>query len=314
MKRIPADRCRNLSTPETHPALRSAAIFIALLVASRSLADGPPEPSSSDREELDVQREALSLTRLLIEKLKSEDPSVAALKLGQILRKTSRQSIYQVEERWEVHRQAKEALLAMPGHAGYFVEHVKSSGAKAKGGEIDRYDFDRIDLFETFRLLPSAEVVRALGEYLEDDADEPPPVQPWQDYSTTPANSLLAAGSLGRLIDKPPLQKDPRMYGKSDIEPWKLWYAQVKAGTREFKFKGDDKTYRLTGEAPRSPDRPHIPHAEESPTPSPAGNASSAPERTHTEPASSRLPLIASLAVLAAAGVGLLISRRKAKS
>ncbi|WP_367873903.1 hypothetical protein [Luteolibacter sp. Populi] len=291
--------------------MRPISILIPLLVVSCAFAQSS-FPSPSERE-LDTQRESLSLVRLLIEELKSQDPSVAALKLGEILRKTARQSIYQVEERWEVHRQAKEALLAIPGHARYFVEYVAAAKARTKAAGVGSHDTERSRVFQTFKLLPSVEVVQALGEYLEDDTDEPPPVQPHQDYSTTPANSTLAADTLLALIENPPVQAHLLANRKADIETWKLWYAQVKAGTRTFKFKGDDKTYRLAGEVSASPEPPPTPPIAESPPPSPAENT---PPATNGEPAVPRppgLPLILSLAVLAAAGVGLLISKRKAK-
>lgn len=38
----------------------------------------------------------------------------------------------------------------------------------------------------------------------------------------------------------------------ANIEPWRLWYAQVKAGTRTFRFKDDPQEYNLDGPVGRA--------------------------------------------------------------
>ncbi len=87
-------------------------------------------------------------------------------------------------------------------------------------------------------------------------------------------------------------------YYNMNVEPWRLWYAQVKAGTRTFRFKDDPQEYNLDG-----------PVQVAAVAPSPRKDSSDAPvptESGRTFP----WPLIGSLSALAAAA-GWYFFRRK---
>ena len=221
--------------------------FVMGVIAPGTMAESGHTPSD---DEIRGQLEALSLARKEIEELKVSEPSYAALRLGKIMWKAGRQNIYQVDERLEVHRLAKEAFMAIPDHADYLAKHIEQERAKMAeevrlGGGRGTYDRERDLGFAILRQTPTPSAVKVLGEFLNDDRDEPPPPETADDLAHPSANSRFAAKALGELIANPPVKSNPRSYGKADIETWKLWYAQVKAGNREFQFKGDDRVYRM---------------------------------------------------------------------
>ncbi len=102
--------------------------------------------------------------------------------------------------------------------------------------------------------IPHPGVVRVLGEYLYDwDEDEREKGLAMEfRIPGTPSNGLHAMNALGDLIEKPPVQKRGESYNKNDANVWQLWYEQVKAGTRTFRFKGDPQEYSLAGPVDRA--------------------------------------------------------------
>lgn len=275
--------------------------------------------AESNSRNFEDQKRALAIARAKIENLKSNPSSNIISEVGEVMWKTTRPSIYQVEERQEVHNLAKEALIATPEHAKYFRDRIEGSRSKmkatlAEGGVRTSYDSERVHCFEILKLLPSPNAVDVLGTYLDDDSDEPPPPKTVDDAFAEPANSRLAASALGELIETPPVQRDPRSYRKEDVETWKLWYAQVKAGTREFKFKGDDRVYRLSGSKVEDHVEPLPPHAlpsDATPTGPPSDKKA---YDAGAKPHSGALPLILSFAVLGVAVAWMLISKRLTKA
>lgn len=285
-------------------------VFVFLLLFGSSLSLRGEEAGNIDSAEIQKQIEGLARAEVSIERLKNAPAEEAMPKLGEILRKTSMRSIYQVDERWETHEKAKSAILALPEHADFFRDEFKrfKSEFRDKGDE-NRYDLERAMLFEVMRQLPSPEIVPLLGALLEDDEDEPPPPRPDQDYVDYPANSRLAAGTLGRLLDKPPTQTDPRTYRKADVHVWKLWFAQVKAGTKGFQFKGSDTVHYLA--APAKDER--RPSAIEPSPPVPENRTPPLEDRNPPKNEPQKFPLVATLSalgLLALAVAWLAISRR----
>ncbi len=116
------------------------------------------------------------------------------------------------------------------------------------------------------------------------------------DWTQTPPNGMLAAQALANLIESPPLQKDPEGYFESDVHPWQLWYEQVKAGTRTFRFKGDPQEYSLAGPVDQARE-PATTRPAKPPVPAETGIAAE-------EPAGSGFSWPILLAALAVCGAG----------
>ena len=119
-----------------------------------------------------------------------------------------------------------------------------------RSGITNHYDFERAQLIRSMGGLPDVRVVGKLGGLLSDMEWTEDPIQHARngaDYGLTSPNGILAAQALARLIENPPLNKKPEIYFASDIEPWRLWFAQVEAGNRTFRFKGDPQEYSLAG-------------------------------------------------------------------
>jgi hypothetical protein len=136
-----------------------------------------------------------------------------------------------------------------PKHAENFqalLESKRIDGAKGYSAYQDHFDRHLL-IDETLIHIRSPEVIALLGKYLSDDRDTPGPEIVHSDCSIVPANSHLAMGALKKIgIKNPPIKED--QYGlipQEDIATWKLWWEQVKAGTRTFSFEGKDIAYRF---------------------------------------------------------------------
>ena len=165
-------------------------------------------------------------------------------------------------EQTEVFVRAQGMLLAIPGHAEYYAEKLnkdrevldnyKNSNPGSSGPYLSTLVTDQMYAFKTLGSLPSVETVRVLGELLDDERGMHPPI-PGKAYDGGEVpNSWLAAEALTRLpiVSKPTTLQWNRIYD-NDLEAvthaWKLWYQQVKAGNRTFRFEGDATEYNLNG-------------------------------------------------------------------
>ncbi|MCW1887210.1 hypothetical protein OKA04_20900 [Luteolibacter flavescens] len=122
-------------------------------------------------------------------------------------------------------------------------------------GISNSYDFERLKILSSMGELQDVRVVDRLGSLLHDMEWSEDPVEHMAkgaDYGLTQPNGKLSAQALANLVENPPLKKDPESYLESDIEPWRLWYEQLKAGNRTFRFKGDPQEYSLTGPVAQS--------------------------------------------------------------
>lgn len=187
--------------------------------------------------------------------LAEKPPETAIPELGTWLRKLSRRSYTRGGElKWEVHAAAQEELLAIPGHAEWYrddiLERFRKWEAYEKPGMGPLWsDFERYRgwNFETLKEMPSVETVRVLGEMLGDEEEgyvmESPPGRNLDFW----ASSILT--DLG--IESPPIPPGIRgswaTHNQSKLKAWRLWYGQVKAGNRTFRFEGDDMEYTLEG-------------------------------------------------------------------
>ena len=190
----------------------------------------------------------------------------AISKLGEGIRKTSRLNMYSINGTLEVNEKLKNALLAIPGHAKFFRDEINQARAKyeeaLKGGDESLIGETRQNLagkllfeFSTLDHLPSVETVGVLGEFLSDERGYVKmPEHPTLDDLTTDVSGSpvfrRAATALGRLpIVNKPVPAKTQFRTPEDVAPWKLWYEQIKAGKRTFRFEGDATEYDLNGPA-----------------------------------------------------------------
>lgn len=152
------------------------------------------------------------------------------------------------DQQREIQRLARDKLLAIPNHAEWHREAIERERAAAdpppSSGDY-AFQERRQEHIRTLAHLPSEETVRVLGEMLDDPRDDPPPRVPGEHvlwYSTR----NCAAGALNRLgIANPPVKPHSGKTAEDLVHAWRQWYAEVKAGTRTFRFEGSDIEHRL---------------------------------------------------------------------
>jgi hypothetical protein len=172
------------------------------------------------------------------------------------------------ENQIAVGNRAVSMLLAIPGHAEYYRDRVvnmqKIRMAVARGEvppvSVDghqSYQGEQDEAFQILSLLPSSETVRVLGEFLADESDRPPPPKDENDelaverYVMAKPNCDRAVRALTELLANPPVPAGSDYLFHRDLQTWRLWYEQVKAGNRTFRFEGDPTEYDLNGPAPK---------------------------------------------------------------
>lgn len=209
---------------------------------------GPLDADSIDP----VQWEADSLAKM--EELGNLPPDEAIPQLGRWLLKLSLRTTT-IEGKWKLHAVAQKKLLSIPGHAEWYRDDLLARYRKWEQTEnptMASYwnDFDRQRgwTFETLKEMPSVETVRVLGEMLGDEEDgygtEAPPGANLDHWA---AAALTVIG-----IESPPFPPPEfawrwRRMSDSKLKAWRLWYGQVKAGNRTFRFEGDETEYTLEG-------------------------------------------------------------------
>jgi hypothetical protein len=138
----------------------------------------------------------------------------------------------------------------MPGHAEYYGHRILEPYRVAKRslGDPDAYSpamasyrNESLYGFDTLRYLPSPETVRVLGDMLSEEWKSPIPVQDGMMENPLAHYALRALAQLP--LESKPAQTSADDHLEKDLRSWQLWYEQVKAGTRTFRFKGDPKEY-----------------------------------------------------------------------
>ncbi len=196
----------------------------------------------------------------------------AIRELSSGLRKTSPlRTTYTVPEKAEIHEKLRNAFLTIPGYAEYYRDRVLEAREQLEkvraGTRTDMLEGTAAhhvlsaqgDCFGTLSLLPSAETIRVLGEFLDDHRGwrDPHPgmtetEREWLKIEVP--NSYKAANALQFLpiVGKPfPKTKWRKDYSKEEIAIWKQWYDEIKEGRRTFRFEGDPVEYDLNGPAPK---------------------------------------------------------------
>lgn len=224
--------------------------FILSIIGSGLMLMGAIAYEASDANEREVQA-AFGRWRQIAAEVVSNPTEDGVLKLGQGLRKLSLESIYPSEERFEVQAEVRRALQAIPKHADYFSKALEraidAEFAEARDAtSAVRVDPSRDLIYLTLAELPSPQVVHLLGNLLYDERD-PWKDEPKSDYVRPFRNSVYAVDTLNRigLEGVQIIEVKTTRDREAALSQWKLWYEQVKAGTRTFRFKGDPQEYSL---------------------------------------------------------------------
>lgn len=179
---------------------------------------------------------------------KSTDDKFATLMLG--LRNMGYRSSFEghSDEIAMVFSDIQNEFLKVPNHAKYFQDKLEEARNKLPEG-VRRHsglhnDFEALRcriIRDTMCHIPSPEIVKALGDYLDDERDTPPPNN-WLD---TRSNAYLACSALEKIgLKNAPL---PPTAGENpdNLATWKLWWGPIEAGNRTFSFEGQDVEYRF---------------------------------------------------------------------
>lgn len=154
-----------------------------------------------------------------------------------------------------------EALISIPGHAIFYEKRIKEA-SDAYFSEVDpskrgnlrhALDTEKLVGFQRLELMTSSEAVAILGDFLFDDRGYVPNPKgistPDGPLGMSP-NSSYALKALAALpLETKPLKprKSNFVIYEQDIGAWRLWFEQIKAGTRTFRFKGSAQNYSLSG-------------------------------------------------------------------
>ncbi len=178
-------------------------------------------------------------------------------------------------EQTAVFSKAQAALLSIPGHARYYEEQIEKKRAEVlANSKKDWRELNAIQdaggtyeteasyinysetAFRTLGHLPSAETVAVLGRYLNDPEGRDgktllgsPTI--YDDCEVTP-NAAQAAAAIRKLgIEHPPFRDEKTLesYGAAteEIDAWRDWWNEVKAGKRSYRFAGDPTEYGPEG-------------------------------------------------------------------
>lgn len=160
------------------------------------------------------------------------------------------------EKQNEIYSRAQKLLVSIPGHAEFYDARIRShlkSYREAKERNPSKmsgikFANDTFFDFPILRHLPSPETVKVLGELLMESE-----VFEMDQHDTT----SLAAMALQQLHHLPlaskPVQSE-HVFEDQDLETYQLWYSQIKAGNRTFRFEGDPNEYTLAGPVRTLPD------------------------------------------------------------
>ncbi|WP_353565181.1 hypothetical protein [Haloferula sargassicola] len=150
---------------------------------------------------------------------------------------------YPSKEEKELSNELAHIMLSIPGSMGFFEERYYEAKRDWDKGLLrtQAYNDARRETLGTIFYLPSPESIRVLGSLLEDLK----PVGSGE--SSSICTAFYALRGLMNLIDDGPAYSDTIEDQIRDRKSWMLWFEQVKAGARTFRFKGDPQPYTLAG-------------------------------------------------------------------
>ena len=248
---------------------------ILLLPSSQTFADRPPHIDEEGGREAQLQ--ALAKFEDEIDAAFQLPPTERFPLIGTMLRKLSRQNIFQVERRQTVYEATLQRYLETPGHAHYYRDRILEAKAKAfTDGQpktepaYSDYLTERGTSLQTLALLPSVETMEVLMAFLDDH--DRPSGEPGDLGYFNPL-SLQITPILEQLLE------DPAPRGTS----WLDWRDEVRRGQRTFRFKGSEIRYNFVGPAPDKVTRPPKPLPSEASGHSPSDSGEQ-PNRGNTTP------------------------------
>jgi len=160
-------------------------------------------------------------------------------------------------------KEAQSELVSIPGHAEHYRKKMEEGMARFEATPEGRrsllmgaFGSRQSEIFKALEVMPSPEAVKVLGDYLSDERGwdsnkgHEVPVDSegnidGEGLVNVQRNCNVAVRSLARLIENPP--ESENVYPPVALPAWRLWYNQVKAGNRTYRFKGDPTEYDLNG-------------------------------------------------------------------
>lgn len=225
-----------------------ARLLLGLVVLFVSLAAADPQEDWRDRWMVElVEME----TRSTQEKFERLGVAVRA--------RSSKGGELPTENQLAVGNRAADMLMTTPGHAEYYGRKIRMIMDEEVAKTAAADPRQRTWTFETLEQLPSPETVNVLGELLSDERDPYKGIN-HGDTGTPIPNFKQASIALTRLgIREAPVKNTLRGssgFELSEVEKWKVWYEEVKDGTRTFSFESDDAIYSLAGRVATGRDGP----------------------------------------------------------
>jgi hypothetical protein len=151
----------------------------------------------------------------------------------------------------DIYKAIQQEFYKDDNYINFFTQKIETERAKVAehsyhSGTRNSFNDLRVDIIrDTLCHLPSPATVRVLGHYLSDERDTPPPRYRGQDWIDCESNAYQACTALEKIgLRNAPVP--PRsVQSESNLATWRLWWAQVEAGTRSFSFEGEDVEYRF---------------------------------------------------------------------
>lgn len=150
-----------------------------------------------------------------------------------------------------MYQELKQGAIELPNHSKYLTQKIETERAKVAdhpyhSGMRNEFNCLRGTIIEdTLCHLPSPETVAALGNYLFDERDTPPPMFPGQDWIDVESNAFLACKALGKIGLRHSPGPPPSYEQEENLAAWRLWWKDVEAGNRAISFEGEKVEYRL---------------------------------------------------------------------
>jgi hypothetical protein len=221
--------------------------FFALCVAnSQPLPTPIPEEKKIVAEQAHLWRENLARARQMEPMKKFE-----FLSLG--LRNMGHRKSYEGNDIWvdDVYRGIQQEYFKEENFIQFFTQKIETERVKVADHPFHsgtRGQFNRLRgtiIEDTLCHLPSPETVAALGNYLFDERDTPPPMFPGQDWIDVESNAYLACKALGKIGLRHSPGPPPAYEQEENLAAWRLWWKDVEAGRCAISFEGEKVEYWL---------------------------------------------------------------------
>ena len=219
----------------------------------------------------DERSEWFAERRAWIEHAKSAQTPESILELARIVTGVGQNLDQASPEAKDLFYEAKNQLLAIPGLQEHYRDRINEERAKydeiLKTGNVTQITDQRLrwadakSSFVVMKYLPCVETVKVLGEFLADERGRMiVPSNASYEEKVEVVDNLPASDYAMFTFDGMPIVAKPYKRPGSTIperempaalDAWRVWYEQVKAGNRTFRFEGDPTEWDLNGPAPK---------------------------------------------------------------